>query len=186
MPQNLIEVIDSPIPLLIGMLGNESLAKEIDKLRGGNDNIIMIENDKFKYFKEEKILFSTESLFKLKRSLEKNFLELKIEKKKSVNNLNFRIINEKIYKNIHGSIKEVFCKKIDFICDKHKEQLRKSVLGTNIDSLSSKELELRQKIRDEFVSVYSDMNTKIDFYRIFPQTQIFSSYLDRYIENNKK
>ena len=81
MPQNLIEVIDSPIPLLIGMLGNESLAKEIDKLRGGNDNIIMIENDKFKYFKEEKILFSTESLFKLKRSLEKNFLELKIEKK---------------------------------------------------------------------------------------------------------
>ena len=97
MPQNLIEVIDSPIPLLIGMLGNESLAKEIDKLRGGNDNIIMIENDKFKYFKEEKILFSTESLFKLKRSLEKNFLELKIEKKKSVNNLNFRLINEKIY-----------------------------------------------------------------------------------------
>ena len=186
LPQNLIEVIDSPIPLLIGILGNESLAKEIDKLRGGDDNIVIIENDKFKYFKEEKLVFNTDSLLKLKHSLEKNYLELKIEKNKSINNLNFRIIIEKIYKNIHASIKEVFCKKIDFICDKYKDQLRKSVLGTNIDSLSSQELELRQKIKDEFSSIFSDFNKKNDFYKIFSQTQIFSAYLDRYIENNKK
>ena len=51
LPQNLIEVIDSPLPLLIGMLGNEKLAKEIEKLRGGGDNIIIIEGEKFKYFK---------------------------------------------------------------------------------------------------------------------------------------
>ena len=29
LPQNLIEVIDSPIPLLIGLLGNKKLAEEI-------------------------------------------------------------------------------------------------------------------------------------------------------------
>ena len=31
LPQNLIEVIDSPIPLLIGLLGNKKLAEEIKK-----------------------------------------------------------------------------------------------------------------------------------------------------------
>ena len=33
LPQDLVEVIDSPIPLLIGMLGDEQLAEEIDNIR---------------------------------------------------------------------------------------------------------------------------------------------------------
>ena len=185
LPQNLIEVIDSPLPLLIGMLGNEKLAKEIEKLRGGGDNIIIIEGEKFKYFKEEKLNFSKEPLFILNRALQQNYLELKIENKKNVKNSNFRLINEKIYKNIHGAIKKEFCQKIDYICDKYKTRLKKSVLGSSIEELSSQELELRQKIKEEFSTTYSDMNKKIDFYRIFPQTQVFESYLDRYIENNK-
>lgn len=185
LPQNLIEVIDSPLPLLIGMLGNEKLAKEIEKIRGGNDNIIIVEDEKFKYFKEEKINFSKEPLFNLNRSLQQNYLEFKIVKKKNVKNSNFRLINEKIYKNIYGSIKKEFCQKIDYICDKYKNQLKKSVLGSSIEALSSQELELRQKLKEEFSTTYSDKNKKIDFYRIFPQTQIFASYLDRYIENNK-
>ena len=167
------------------MLGNEKLAKEIENLRGGGDNIIIIEGEKFKYFKEEKINFSKEPLFGLNRSLKQNYLELKIENKKNSKNPNFRLVNEKIYKNIYGAIKSEFCKKIDYICEKYKIQLRKSVLGSSIEELSSQELELRQKIKDEFSTTYSDMNKKIDFYRIFPQTQVFASYLDRYIENNK-
>ena len=84
LPQNLIEVIDSPLPLLIGMLGNEKLAKEIDKIREGNNNIILIENKKFKYYKEEKINFDKEPLNNLSRSLKQNYLELIIESNKSV------------------------------------------------------------------------------------------------------
>ena len=185
LPQNLIEVIDSPLPLLIGMLGNEKLAKEIDKIREGNNNIILIENEKFKYYKEEKINFDKEPLNNLSRSLKQNYLDLKIESYKSVKNSNYRLIIEKIYKNIYGAIKKEICQKIDKICDKYKNQLRKSVLGTSVEALSSQELELRQKLKEEFVDTYSDKKKKVDFYRIFPQTQIFAAYLDKYIENNR-
>ena len=185
LPQNLIEVIDSPLPLLIGMLGNEQLAKEIDKIRGGNNNIILIENHKYKYYKEEKINFDKEPLNNLSHSLKQNYLELKIENNKSARNLRYCLVIEKIYKNIYGAIKKELCEKIDKICDKYKSQLRKSVLGTNVEALSSQELELRQKLKEEFANTYSDKKKKIDFYRIFPQTQIFAAYLDKYIENNR-
>ena len=62
LPQNLIEVIDSPIPLLVGMLGNKKLAEKIYQIRNGNDNIIIIENNKLKYYKEDKLIFSKEPL----------------------------------------------------------------------------------------------------------------------------
>ena len=185
LPQNLIEVIDSPLPLLIGMLGNKELAQKIDKIRGGNDNIILIENNKLNYFKNEKIVFSNDPLSSLNRSLKQNYIELKIELNKSVKNSNFRLINEKIYKNIYGAIKKEICHKIDNICDKHKNELRQSILGVNIESLSSLELELRKKLKEEFAKTYSDIKKKVDFYKIFPQTQIFESYLDKYIEQNK-
>ena len=185
LPQNLIEVIDSPLPLLIGMLGNKALAKKIDKIRDGNDNIILIENNKLNYFKNEKIVFSSDPLSSLNRSLKQNYIELKIELNKSVKNSNFRLINEKIYKNIYGAIKKEICHKIDNICDKHKNELRQSILGVNIESLSSLELELRKKLKEEFAKTYSDIKKKVDFYKIFPQTQIFESYLDKYIEQNK-
>ena len=125
LPQNLIEVIDSPLPLLIGMLGNEQLAKEIDKIRGGNNNIILIENHKYKYYKEEKINFDKEPLNNLSHSLKQNYLELKIENNKSARNLRYCLVIEKIYKNIYGAIKKELCEKIDKICDKYKSQLRK-------------------------------------------------------------
>ena len=185
LPQNLIEVIDSPLPLLIGMLGNKALAKKIDKIRDGNDNIILIENNKLNYFKNEKIVFSNDPLSSLNRSLKQNYIELKIELNKSLKNSNFRLINEKIYKNIYGAIKKEICQKIDNICNKHKNELRQSILGVNIESLSSLELELRKKLKEEFAKTYSDIKKKVDFYKIFPQTQIFESYLDKYIEQNK-
>ena len=172
LPQNLIEVIDSPLPLLIGMLGNEKLAKEIDKIREGNNNIILIENEKFKYYKEEKINIDKEPLNNLSRSLKQNYLELTIESNKTVKNSNYRLTIE-------------ICQKIDKICDKQKNQLRKSVLGTSVEALSSQELELRQKLKEEFINTYSNKQKKVDFYRIFPQTQIFAAYLDKYIENNR-
>ena len=167
------------------MLGDNKLAEHINKVRGGNDTIIIIENESFKYYKEEKVSFSSDLLYGLNRSLQQNYLELKIEKKKNSRNSNFVLINEKIYKNIYGAIKKAFCQKIDNICEKHKNELKRSILGSSNDELSPKELDLRQKIKDEFTNTYSDMNTNNDFYRIFPQTQIFSSYLDKYIENNK-
>ena len=39
LPPNLFEVIDSPIPLLIGILGNKDSAEEINEIRNGNCNI---------------------------------------------------------------------------------------------------------------------------------------------------
>ena len=167
------------------MLGNKELAQKIDKIRGGNDNIFLIENNKLNYFKNEKIVFSSDPLSSLNRSLKQNYIELKIELNKSVKNSNFRLINEKIYKNIYGAIKKEICHKIDNICDKHKNELRQSILGVNIESLSSLELELRKKLKEEFAKTYSDIKKKVDFYKIFPQTQIFESYLDKYIEQNK-
>ena len=184
-PQNLLEVIDSPIPLLIGMIGDKTLAEKVDKIRGGNNNIIILENGKFTYYKDEKLSFDDNPLFNLLHSLNKNYSELKMEKNKKIKNDNYCHIIEKIYKNIYGSIKRDICQKIDYICDKYRNLLKKHLLGKSGEELSKKELDLREKIKNEFISTYCDLNKNFDFYRIFSQTQIFASYLDKYIENNR-
>ena len=185
LPQNLIEVIDSPIPLLIGMIGDKTLAEKVDNIRGGNNNIIIIENNNLTYYKDEKLSFDDNPLFNMLHSLKKNFSELKLVKNKKIKNENYCLIVEKIYKNIYGSIKNDICQKIDYICDKYKNLLRESALGVSEDGLSKKELDLKQKIKNEFINTYCDLNKNSDFYRIFAQTQIFASYLDKYIENNR-
>ena len=185
LPQNLIEVIDSPIPLLIGMIGDKTLAEKVDNIRGGNNNIIIIENNNLTYYKDEKLSFDDNPLFNMLHSLKKNFSELKLVENKKIKNENYCLIVEKIYKNIYGSIKNDICQKIDYICDKYKNLLRESALGVSEDGLSKKELDLRQKKKNEFISTYCDLNKNSDFYRIFAQTQIFASYLDKYIENNR-
>ena len=185
LPQNLLEVIDSPIPLLIGMIGDKTLAEKVDKIRGGNNNIIILENGKFTYYKNEKLSFDDNPLFNLLHSLKKNYSELKMEKNQKIKNENYCHIIEKIYKNIYGSIKKDICQKIDYICDKYRNLLKKNLLGKSDEGLSKKELDLREKIKNEFISTYCDLNKNFDFYRIFSQTQIFASYLDKYIENNR-
>ena len=188
LPQNLIEVIDSPIPLLIGLLGNKKLAEEINKIREGNNNIIIINGNKMKYFKEEKISFSKEPFDNLLYCLKNNFSELKIHINNK-NSENYTLTCEKIYKNIYGSIQNEICNKIEYISNKHKNLLKKSSYGKSIDTLKTEELELRVKIRNEFIETYSNKNknSESDFYKIFSQTQIFASYLDSYIEKiNKK
>ena len=82
LPENLIEVIDSPIPLLIGMIGDKTLAEKVNKIRGGNNNILIIENENLKYYIDEKLSFDDNPLFDLFHSLKKNFAELKLEKNK--------------------------------------------------------------------------------------------------------
>ena len=185
LPQNLLEVIDSPIPLLIGMIGDKTLAEKVDIIRGGNNNIIILENGKFTYYKDEKLSFDDNPLFNLLHSLKKNYSELKMEKNQKIKNENYCHIIEKIYKNIYGSIKKDICQKIDYICDKYRNLLKKNLLGKSDEGLSKKELDLREKIKNEFISTYCDLNKNCDFYRIFSQTQIFASYLDKYIENNR-
>ena len=187
LPQDLMEVIDSPIPLLIGMLGDKNLAKEIDTIRNGNDNIILIEDNKFKYYKEEIIDFSKDPLNNLLFSLQKNYSELKINLNKTKNNGSYKLTCEKIYKNIYGCIQNVILKKIDDISDKYINLLKRSNYGKSVDTLKTEELELRIKIKDEFCQKFSDDNDNFNFYKVFSQTQIFATYLDIYIENiNKK
>ena len=187
LPQDLIEVIDSPIPLLIGMLGKKDLAEEIDKIRNGNDNIIVLKGKKFKYYKEEKICFSKAPLNDLYFSIQKNYSELNINLNNTKNNGSYKLTCEKIYKNIYGSIQNIILKKIDNICNKYNNLLKRSNYGKSIDTLKTEELDLRIKIKEEFVEIYSDKSDGLDFYKIFSQTQIFASYLDAYIEKiNKK
>ena len=78
LPPNLFEVIDSPIPLLIGILGNKDTAFEINEIRNGNCNIIIINNEELNYYKEEKINFSKNTMSNLYFYLMKNYAELKM------------------------------------------------------------------------------------------------------------
>ena len=184
LPPNLFEVIDSPIPLLIGVLGNEETAEEINEIRNGNCNIIIIKKNELNYYTEEKINFSKEPLSNLYFSLLKNYSELRIYLSENKEN-NLEYVYEKIYKNIYGSIQNVLIKKINKIIEKYKNALKRSNNGKSIDTLKTEELELRVKIKDEFVNSISEENSS-DFYIIFSQTQIFASYLDIYIEKNNK
>lgn len=182
LPQDLIEVIDSPIPLLIGMLGDEQLAEEIDNIRNGNDNIIIIEQNNFRYYKEESIYFSKEPFNNLLNSLQKNYSELKINLNNTKNNGSYKLTCQQIYKNIYGSIQNVILKKINEVSEKYKNYLKKSYYSKSIDTIKTEELEVRIKIKDEFSKKYSNKIDDIDFYKIFSQTQIFATYLDSYID----
>ena len=183
LPPNLLEVIDSPIPLLIGVLGNKNNAKEIDELRNGDYNIIIIENNKLDYYKEEKINFGKESFNNLYFSLLKNYSELKINSNKNLEEENLDFIYEKIYKNIYGNIKNVLVSKIENAIQKYKNSIKRKNNIKSIDTIKTEELELRGKIRDEFINNISD-EINSDFFMIFSQTQIFATYLDFYIDNN--
>ncbi len=183
LPPNLLEVIDSPIPLLIGVLGNKNNAKEIDELRNGDYNIIINKNNKLNYYKEEKINFGKESFNNLYFSLLKNYSELKINSNKNVEEENLDFIYEKIYKNIYGNIKNVLVSKIDIAIKKYKSSINRKNNIKSIDTIKTEELELRGKIRDEFINNISD-EINSDFFMIFSQTQIFATYLDFYIDNN--
>ena len=183
LPPNLLEVIDSPIPLLIGVLGNKNNAKEIDELRNGDYNIIIIKNNKLNYYKEEKINFGKESFNNLYFSLLKNYSELKINSNKNVEEENLDFIYEKIYKNIYGNIKNVLVSKIDIAIKKYKSSINRKNNIKSIDTIKTEELELRGKIRDEFINNISD-EINSDFFMIFSQTQIFATYLYFYIDSN--
>ena len=183
LPPNLLEVIDSPIPLLIGVLGNKNNAKEIDELRNGDYNIIINKNNKLNYYKEEKINFGKESFNNLYFSLLKNYSELKINSNKNVEEENLDFIYEKIYKNIYGNIKNVLVSKIDIAIKKYKSSINRKNNIKSIDTIKTEELELRSKIRDEFINNISE-EINSDFFMIFSQTQIFATYLDFYIDNN--
>ena len=185
LPPNLFEVIDSPIPLLIGVLGNKDTAEEINKIRNGNCNIIIINNNEVIYYNEEKIYFSKEPLKNLYFSLLKNYSELNFNLNEKSPEENLPLIYEKIYKNIYGEIQNTLLKKIDKIVEKYKNTLKRSN-SISIDTLKTEELELRGKIKDEFVNSLSEED-KPEFFVIFSQTQIFASYLDLCIEKyNKK
>ena len=186
LPPNLFEVIDSPIPLLIGILGNKDSAEEINEMRNGNCNIIIINNNEISYYKEEKIYFSKEPLKNLYFSLLKNYSELNFNLNEKSPEENLQLIYEKIYKNIYGEIQNILLKKIDKIIEKYKNKLKRSNIGISIDTLKTEELELRGKIKDEFVNSLSEEDNP-EFFVIFSQTQIFASYLDKCIEKyNKK
>ena len=186
LPPNLFEVIDSPIPLLIGILGNKDSAEEINEMRNGNCNIIIINNNEISYYKEEKIYFSKEPLKNLYFSLLKNYSELNFNLNEKSPEENLQLIYEKIYKNIYGEIQNILLKKIDKIIEKYKNKLKRSNIGISIDTLKTEELELRGKIKDEFVNSLSEEDNP-EFFVIFSQTQIFASYLDICIEKyNKK
>ena len=183
LPPNLLEVIDSPIPLLIGVLGNRNNAKEIDKLRNGDYNIIINKNNKLNYYKEEKINFGKESFNNLYFSLLKNYSELKINSNKKAEEEHLEFIYEKIYKNIYGNIKNILVSKIENAIQKYKNSIKRKNNIKSIDTIKTEELELRGKIRDEFINNISD-EINSDFFMIFSQTQIFATYLDFYIDNN--
>ena len=186
LPPNLFEVIDSPIPLLIGISGNKDSAEEINEMRNGNCNIIIINNNEISYYKEEKIYFSKEPLKNLYFSLLKNYSELNFNLNEKSPEENLQLIYEKIYKNIYGEIQNILLKKIDKIIEKYKNKLKRSNIGISIDTLKTEELELRGKIKDEFVNSLSEEDNP-EFFVIFSQTQIFASYLDKCIEKyNKK
>ena len=186
LPPNLFEVIDSPIPLLIGILGNKGTAIEINEIRNGNCNIIIINNSGLQYYKEEKINFSKEPMNNLYFSLLKNYSELKMNLTKKKEDENLQFVYEKIYKNIYGSIQNLLIKKIKKVIEKYKNFLKRSNNnGKSIDTLKTEELELREKIKNDFVKDISDEDNS-EFYLIFSQTQIFASYLDLYIEKNNK
>ena len=72
LPIDLISMLESPVPYIIGILANDSIIKKITSNNCINGNIVLSQNKNFKFIEKEKIDYSEPYFKNLKDIMKKN------------------------------------------------------------------------------------------------------------------
>ena len=205
LPLDLIEVIDSPVPFLIGLLFEPQKISTFlpKKFLDKNDcNIVVYSDKQLKFINKKDINFNEPKLGNMKKIIIQNLSQIHFYAS-SKRNEDYIQACEQLYKNIYGIIKENVAEEIDKIVRNESifgfanslkfssETMKKyrsdsldldnCVIGDNDNDY---EEEYKKYLQNMFIK--NQKNENKDFAKEFVATQIFASYVDDVIENFKR
>lgn len=195
LPLDLIEVVQSPVPFMIGILADKTTVRTfIDPEQVKNANIIYFDR-KITFLQKVELGFEEPYLNNLKMIINQNLSDAQYALSKKMND-NYETACEMLYKNIYGIIKSEIADVIVNIVKKKSSNSQNSfeftsetfkykndsLGGLSINDLSDDDY--KKCLKKSFIKVQKKKN--LDFAKFFSQTQIFASYVDELIENLKK
>ena len=207
LPLDLIEVIESPVPFLIGLLIEPQkihlyLSKKF--IEENNCNIITYVNDQLKFINKVQVNFTLPDLGHMKQIISQNMSQIHFYASSKLNDYYVQAC-EQLYKNIYGIIKENIaeeiekCLRIDNIfglsnsLEFTSETIRKYRSDSfDVECFNSYDKFNNTNYEDEYkkylqnVFIKNQKKENKSFAKVFVETQIFASYVDDIIDRFKR
>lgn len=200
LPYDLLNMIDSPVPFLIGILGNsESRREQINSAIGNNSIIVIFEKNELILIKNNNTDLARPYLENINELLTKelNLCQYYSKIKKSVDYTDSCIV---LYKSIYSNIKRSLVDNIIRATEKAYEEF---IFNNKINNLDSNEkrnslrrVSIKQKLSfDESDEIliktklfFIDFCCEFDkaFAEVFVDSQLFISYFDEFLDKHHK
>ena len=201
LPLDLIEVIESPVPFLIGLLVDKKKMRKYINSDNINANILYIEKGNLVFKEKQKITFAEPNLNNLKSNIIQNLSKAQYYLASKMFD-DYQSACEQLYKNIYGIFKNEFGDLIIRILKNENlgsqssfEFTSETLVKNKNDSLGNEiintsgpkdtnEEDYKRFIQKQFIKFQKKEN--IEFATAFSQTQLFASYVDDSLEILKK
>ena len=201
LPLDLIEVIESPVPFLIGLLVDKKKMRKYINSDNINANILYIEKGNLVFKEKQKITFAEPNLNNLKSNIIQNLSKAQYYLASKMFD-DYQSACEQLYKNIYGIFKNEFGDLIIRILKNENlgshssfEFTSETLVKNKNDSLGNEiintsgpkdtnEEDYKRFIQKQFIKFQKKEN--IEFATAFSQTQLFASYVDDALEILKK
>lgn len=201
LPLDLIEVIESPVPFLIGLLVDKKKMRKYLSSENINANILYIEKGNLVFKEKLKISFAEPNLNNLKSNIIQNLSKAQYYLSSKMFD-DYQCACEQLYKNIYGIFKNEIADLIIRILKNENlgsqssfeftsetlVKYKNDSLGNEIINTSgpndTNEEDYKKFIQKQFIKFQKKEN--IGFATAFSQTQLFASYVDNAIEILKK
>ena len=201
LPLDLIEVIESPVPFLIGLLVDKKKMRKYINSDNINANILYIEKGNLVFKEKQKITFAEPNLNNLKSNIIQNLSKAQYYLASKMFD-DYQSACEQLYKNIYGIFKNEFGDLIIRILKNENlgsqssfEFTSETLVKNKNDSLGNEiintsgpkdtnEEDYKRFIQKQFIKFQKKGN--IEFATAFSQTQLFASYVDDALEILKK
>ena len=202
LPLDLIEVIESPVPFMIGLLvDKKKMHKYLTAEKEINANIVIVDKGTLKFKEKQPIAFKEPNLNNLKGNILQSLTKAQYYLANKMND-DYQSSCEQLYKNIYGIFKNELCDLIvrilknenlgsqssfEFTSEtlaKYKNDSLGNEIANNSEIKDTNEDDYKKFIQHHFVKCQKKENS--EFANAFVQTQIFASFVDDTLEQLKK
>ena len=202
LPLDLIEVIESPVPFMIGLLvDKKKMHKYLTAQKEINANIVIVDKGNLKFKEKQPIAFKEPNLNNLKGNILQSLTKAQYYLANKMND-DYQSSCEQLYKNIYGIFKNELCDLIvrilknenlgsqssfEFTSEtlaKYKNDSLGNEIANNSEIKDTNEDDYKKFIQHHFVKCQKKEN--FEFANAFVQTQIFASFVDDTLEQLKK